>query len=100
MDTLTDHSSLQTHDAYAAFVQAFAPHEPALRALVRPLVPTWEDLDEVIQQTCLVMLRKYAEFEPGTSFLSWACTIARFEVMTYRRRHARDRHVFSEELLA
>ena len=86
-------------DSYESFVQVFARHEPGLRAFVRPLVPTWDDMDEVIQQTCVVLWRKYGDFEPGTDFLSWACTIARFEVLKYRRTRARDRHLFGEELI-
>jgi RNA polymerase sigma-70 factor, ECF subfamily len=86
--------------AYASFVQAFARCEPGLRAFVRALVPTWDDTEEVVQQTCVVLWRKYDEFEPGTDFLSWAFTVARFEALKYRRTRARDRHVFSEELIA
>jgi RNA polymerase sigma-70 factor, ECF subfamily len=85
--------------AYASFVQAFAHCEPALRGFVRSLVPTWNDMQEVIQQTCVVLWRKYYEFDPDTDFRSWAFTVARFEVLKYRRTRARDRHVFSEELL-
>lgn len=87
-------------DSYETFVRLFARHEPGLRAFVRPLVPTWEDMEEVIQQSCLVMLKKFKEFHTGTSFLAWACTIARFEVLKQHRSRARDRHVFSDELLA
>lgn len=90
----------QQDQRYESFVQAFARHEPALRSFVRPLVPTWDDLQEVLQQTCVVLWRKYGEFEPGTSFLSWACTVARFEALKYRRARARDRHLFGEELMA
>lgn len=90
----------QHEQAYESFVQAFARHEPALRSFVRPLVPTWDDMDEVIQQTCVVMWRKYWEFEEGSDYLAWACTIARFEVLKHRRRQARDRHMFSEELIS
>src|SRR5687768_8268835 len=86
-------------ELYESFVQVFARHEPGLRSFVRLLVPTWDDLDEVVQQTCIVMWRKYGEFESGTDFLSWACTIARFEVLKYRRARARDRHVFGEALI-
>ncbi len=86
-------------ELYESFVQLFARHEPALRSFVRLLVPTWYDLDEVIQQTCIVLWRKYGEFEPGTDFLSWACTVARFEVLKYRRGRARDRHIFGQELI-
>src|SRR5688572_13107146 len=88
------------HGDDQSFVPTFVRHEPVLRAFLRPLVPRLDDLDEVMQQTSIVLLRKYAEFEPGTDFLAWACTIARFEVLTYRRAKARDRHVFSEQLLS
>lgn len=91
---------LRQEAMYESFVQDFARHEPGLRSFVRPLVPTWEDMQEVIQQTCVVLWRKYGQFEPGTDFLSWACTIARFEVLKYRRTRARDRHLFGEELIA
>lgn len=93
-----DHSSRQP-ESYESFVQVFLRHEPGLRAFVRPLVPTWDDMQEIIQQTCLVLWRKYDEFRTGTDFLSWACTIARFEVLKYRRARARDPHFFCEELL-
>jgi RNA polymerase sigma-70 factor (ECF subfamily) len=91
--------SLSSEHAYEQFVQAFARHEPALRSFIRPLVPGWNDADEVMQQTCVVLWRKFWEFEPESDFLAWACTVARFEVLKHRRRIARDRLVFSEELL-
>jgi RNA polymerase sigma-70 factor (ECF subfamily) len=86
-------------ESYESFVQVFVRHEPGLRSFVRPLVPTWDDVEEVMQQTCLVLWREFGQFEPGTNFLSWACTIARFEVLKYRRARARDRHLFGEDLL-
>lgn len=98
---MTDqHDAGSRNEAYASFVQLFARHEPGLRAFVRPLVFTWDDTQEVIQQTCLVLWSKYSDFQPESDFLSWACTIARFEVLKFRRTRARDRHQFGEELLA
>jgi RNA polymerase sigma-70 factor, ECF subfamily len=85
---------------YESFVQLFARCEPGLRAFVRPLVPTWDDAEEVIQQACVVLWRKYGDFEQGTDFLKWACTVAGYEVLKYQRSKARDRHQFSEALLA
>lgn len=86
-------------DLYEAFVQVFVRHEPNLRSFVRPLVRTWDDVEEVMQQTCLVLWRKYAEFQPGSDFLSWGCTIARYEVLKFRRSRARDKHHFGDELI-
>jgi RNA polymerase sigma-70 factor (ECF subfamily) len=56
-------------------------------------------MEEVVQQTCVVLWQKFPEYEEGTDFLAWACTIARFETLKHRRRRARDRHLFAEELL-
>jgi RNA polymerase sigma-70 factor (ECF subfamily) len=87
-------------DSYEAFVLLFARHEPGLRGFLRPLVGSWDDLEDVVQETCLVLWRKFGQFELGSNFLAWACTIGRFEALKHRRSLARDRHLFSEELLA
>jgi len=87
-------------DPYERFVQLFARHEPAIRGFLRSLFPASQHADEILQETCLVLWRKFSDFEDGTDFLAWSLTIARFEVLKYRRKLARDRHVFSPELLA
>lgn len=81
------------------FVSLFAQSESALRNFLRTLLPRWEDTDEVLQETSLVLWRKFDSFEPGTDFLRWAFMVARFEALHYRRSKARDRHVFDPELL-
>jgi RNA polymerase sigma-70 factor (ECF subfamily) len=89
----------QAAQRYEEFVQLFARHEAGLRGFVRSLLPTWADVDEVIQETCLVLWRKFDTYEPGSHFPRWACTIARFEVLKYRRKLSRERHVFNDALL-
>lgn len=84
---------------YEQFVELFARSESDLRKFVRSLLPTWHDADEVVQQVALVAWRKFEQFDPATRFSRWLCVIARFEVMTYRRKMARDRLVLSEDLL-
>ena len=91
LPTDMDPSSLPPKRLYEQFVQLFARHEPGLRSFLRSLLPTWEDVDEVMQQTCLVLWQKFGDFELGTDFGRWACTAARFEVLKYRRKMARDR---------
>ena len=84
---------------YEDFVRLFTRHEPPLRAFVRSLLPTWDDVDEVMQETSLVLWRKWADFDPATDFTKWGCVVARFEVLKHRRRKARDRHVFAPDLI-
>ena len=81
-------------------MRQFSQAEPALRAFVRSLLPGWGEVDEVMQETSLVLWRKFDQYDPATPFLRWACVVARFEALKMRRRHARDRHVFDEDLLA
>jgi RNA polymerase sigma-70 factor, ECF subfamily len=87
-------------EQYEAFVEFFARYEADLRAFVRSLLPTWHDADEVVQQVALVIWRKFDQFDQSTSFIKWACVIARFEALAYRRKMARDRLVFREDLMA
>ncbi|MEM7600137.1 MAG: sigma-70 family RNA polymerase sigma factor [Verrucomicrobiota bacterium] len=92
-------NSSSNDDAYRDFVRLFTQHEGGLRAFVRTLLPSWDDADEVMQAVSLVAWKKFDQFDPDTEFIRWAATIARFEVLNYRRTKARDRLVFDEEVI-
>ncbi len=92
-------SAPDSPDHYEAFVELFTRHEADLRAFTRSLLPSWDDVDEVMQRTALALWRKFAQFDHDTVFMKWACVVARFEVLAYRRKMARDRLVFSESIM-
>lgn len=94
----TSDSGLEDEN-YELFVSRFAHYEPDLRRFIRSLLPTWTDTDEVLQQTAIVIWRKFDQYDPETNFMKWACVIARFEALAYRRKMARDRLVFREDVL-
>ena len=93
------HPSASEDARYEVFVARFAHYEPDLRRFIRSLLPTWTDVDEVVQQTAIVIWRKFDQYDPDTHFMKWACVIARFEALAYRRKMARDRLVFREDVL-
>lgn len=83
------------------FVRLFSRHEGSVRAFVASLLPSWEGVDEVLQEASVVMWRKFDQFDrdrEGSSFLNWAFMIARYEALMYRRKKATDRLVFSEDV--
>ena len=82
----------------ADFVRHLTGCQHWLRAFIRALVPSAEQTDEVLQRTNLVMWKKAHEFTKGTNFRGWACQVARYEVMAFRKEQYRDRHVFSDQL--
>ncbi len=83
---------------YEKFVPLFVAHEARLRGFLRSLLPRWNAVDDVLQETSLVAWRKFAQFDPATNFMAWACAIARFEALRFLRDQGRDPHVFSDEL--
>lgn len=82
------------------FVQLLSRHEPVIRAYLRSVLPATTDVDVVMPEVALVAWRKFSELEEKEAFPRWACVIARYEVLRYRRDKARDRFLLDEELLA
>ncbi|WP_442511532.1 sigma-70 family RNA polymerase sigma factor [Novipirellula sp. SH528] len=85
-------------DQGESFVRLLLEHEPQVRAFLRGLLPSWNDVDEVIQEASLVAWRKYSDFKPGTAFGGWFLTIARFEALKHRRRSNRTPLVFDDDI--
>lgn len=89
-------------DRYDQFVALFARHERAVRGVIRSMLPSSQDADEVMQEVGLACWHKFSDFQTDDSqdaFFRWACVIARFEVLKYRRKCARDRLVLSDETI-
>ena len=95
----SEHQPLSEDERYETFVARFAHHEPDLRRFIRSLLPTWTDADDVLQQAAIVIWRKFEQYDPETNFMKWACVIARFEALAYRRKVARSRLVYREDLM-
>lgn len=73
-----------------AVQQLFVRHQSALKAFVLALWPDFAEADDVMQEVFLVITRKAHEFIPESNFLSWARSIARYEVLAARRRKSRS----------
>lgn len=86
---------------HEAFLRLFVHFEGNLRAFVASLLPTWGGVDEVMQESSLVLWQKFDQFDQQgeeSSFLDWAFMIARYEVLKYRRRQAMDRLRFRDDV--
>lgn len=55
-------------------------------------------VDDIMQQTLLAMWRTFSKFEEGTNFAAWGKTIAQYEIMTYRKKQARELLLDNESL--
>ncbi len=73
-----------SHLPESDFLRLFVRNEEALRASARALLPTWEAVDEVMQEASVVMWKKLAQLGSADGFLPWAKVIVRFEALRLR----------------
>jgi RNA polymerase sigma-70 factor (ECF subfamily) len=70
----------------AEFVGQITRHQSAMRAYIVSLMPGMNGVQDVLQETNLVLWEKRGKFQPGTHFQAWAFAIARYEVKAHRRK--------------
>lgn len=87
-------------DDYELFLSLFTKSQGRLQAFIRTLVHDQSQADDVFQATSLVLWRSFGTFRRDAEFLPWAIGTARHQVLMHWRSRRRDRHVFSEALLA
>jgi RNA polymerase sigma-70 factor (ECF subfamily) len=78
------------------FVRLLGRYQQRVYSFILTLVPHWADADEVLQETNIVLWRKFSEFQPDTDFVRWANQVAYFEVLKFRRRQQKDHLFFSD----
>lgn len=72
----------------AEFVSLIARHQALLHSFIISLMPGVDGVDDVLQETNIVLWEKRRSFESGSNFQAWAFQIARFKVMNHRRKMA------------
>jgi RNA polymerase sigma-70 factor, ECF subfamily len=81
------------------FLRLSMPAQRRLLAFILTLVPNHTDADDLLQETTMVMWRRFSEYRPGTDFIAWGITIARYKVLNYRKKYAMSHVQFSDEVL-
>lgn len=84
----------------ADFMRLLLQHENALRAFARSLLPSWEGVDDVIQDASVIMWQKLGQLDAEEGFLPWGKVIVRFHCYRYLEQKKRKGAVFSNELVA
>ena len=81
------------------FVELYSSHYPRLQYYIMALLPSANDAADVLQETSLVLWRKFGGFQSGTNFFAWACKIARLQAMKHRERQGRNARLFDLHLM-
>jgi RNA polymerase sigma-70 factor (ECF subfamily) len=89
---------MNEQDRHKLFSELIACHQSGLYGYIFAVVRSWEDADDLFQTVCLALWRKFAQFQPESSFFSWARRMAKLEVSNFLRRRQLPNYV-SDELL-
>lgn len=72
------------------FLQLTTANQSRIHSYILGLVLSTTDADDLLQETTIVMWKKFDEFEPGTNFVAWALAIARYQILNYYRKQGRN----------
>lgn len=82
----------------AEFLAQVTRAQRTLYGFIATLIWGRADVEDVLQETNLVLWRKAAEYDPSREFMPWAMRIAQLQAMAYLKKHRR-RPIFDTDLL-
>ena len=86
-------------DQVEEFVKLLGENQRRLYIYLMTLMNDRSNVDDVLQETNLVIWREFETFELGTNFTAWACRIAYNQMLAWRKKQQRDRLQFSDAFL-
>lgn len=90
---------MDSKSRHSEFLELLTPNYYKIHSFILTLVPHKADSEDVLQSTITYMWEHFGDFRPGTNFLSWAFTISKYQVLTYRKKQQRSIVHFSEEAI-
>jgi len=87
----------QDADRMRQFLRLFTSHELRLRAFAMSMIANYADAEDVLQEANLVLWKRFDQFQPGTSFMSWAGRVVYLVALEHRRKLSRSKLQFGEE---
>ncbi len=82
------------------FAERIVRNQRRIFAYIVTLLADRDDAEDVFQSTCLILWKKWEEFDRRRDFFSWACGVAHNEVRNLLRRKRPDRLRLSEDVMA
>jgi len=70
------------------FLRLLMANQKRIYAFILTMVPNQVDADDLFQETVLLMWSKFDSFARGTSFTAWGITVAKYQILSVRKRHS------------
>lgn len=81
------------------FIRLFSKCQCSLYAFILGMTRNTADADDLLQELNVALWKKRNSFDPKHDFFRWAIGFARIEIKNYRRKNAKSRLLFSDDVL-
>ena len=86
-------------DSAEEFVRLFSRSQHRVLRFIHTLVPNLSAAEDILQETSVVLWKKWPQFDRDKDFVKWACGIARLEVFRMLRQNKRTTLYLNEVVL-
>ena len=81
------------------FIRLFSKSQCTLYAFILGMTHNTTDADDLLQELNLALWKKRRAYDPQYDFLRWAIGFARVEIKNHRKKNAKARLLFSDDVL-
>lgn len=78
------------------FLSLLMRYQARIHTYILYQVPNRSDAEDILQDTIVLMMDKYSQFQEGTNFLAWGITIARYKILSFRQKHRNSKLLFDD----
>ena len=79
--------NISTDSRYEDFLTLFRMNESRIFGFILAFLPNFAKAEDILQETMIVMWRKFDDFEKGSNFAGWGIQIARYNLYKYHREN-------------
>ena len=72
------------------YLQEITSHQKRIYSFLKHLHPYPNEVDDILQESNITLMSKYAEFDSSKAFIPWALTIARWTWMAHKQQRRRS----------
>ncbi|MEN6308366.1 MAG: sigma-70 family RNA polymerase sigma factor [Anaerohalosphaeraceae bacterium] len=87
MDQTENTNNGQILSRYEEFLNLFRTNEDRIFGFILTFLPNFAKAEDILQETMIIMWRKFDEFESGTNFAAWGIKIARYNLYKFHENH-------------
>ena len=81
------------------YIRSLSAHYVKIKSFIFCMLPNASDVDDVMQETSVTLWNKFNDYQPGTDFVAWAVTIAKYKVLEFRRKNQHNPIMLDENVV-